>query len=60
MTTKKMKLYKATIVIDQKIIAEHLIRTKANLKEVNKKMKLRIKLQNKDIDFFATNDDLER
>lgn len=56
---KKMKLYNARVVIGSKIIAIIPIRTKKNLKEVQKKIKLRVVLLNKDIDFFSSNDDLE-
>lgn len=55
---KKMKLFSAKIIVGSKIICEIPIRTRENLKEVQKKMKIRVFLQNKDIGFFNSNDDL--
>ncbi len=57
--TKKMKLYEALVCDGSKILSNHVIRTRLEKKDVEKKINLRINLVNKNIDGFCERDDLE-
>ncbi len=56
---KKMKLYEALVCDDSKILSSHMIRTRLEKKDVEKRIKFRINLINKDIGGFCERDDLE-
>lgn len=56
---KKMKLYEAFVCDGSMILSSHVIRTRLEKKAVEKRIKLKIDLVNKNIDCFCERDDLE-